>query len=145
MPHRRSQRDTAQRRLILEELRSVSSHPTAVELYEMVRRRMPKISLGTVYRNLDLLSARGMIQKLALGGKETRFDGRVDSHCHARCVRCGRVDDLPEVPGDLVADRPKGAGGYEILGYHLEFVGICPACRANRAGDDCDETENTAG
>ncbi|OHB69468.1 MAG: hypothetical protein A2V70_04270 [Planctomycetes bacterium RBG_13_63_9] len=137
MPHRKSLRNTPQRRLVLEELRKVTSHPTAVELFELVRRRMPRISLGTVYRNLELLAERGTIQKLALGGKEARFDGNPDCHYHVRCVRCGMVGDLEGLPGDLVANRPKEVGGYTILGHHLEFVGICLDCRGRGSTEDC--------
>ena len=67
-------RNTRQRRIILEELRGVKSHPTAVEIFERVRRRLPKISLGTVYRNLDLLTRLGMIQKLEWSAGEARFE-----------------------------------------------------------------------
>jgi Fur family ferric uptake transcriptional regulator len=100
-----------------------------VELYELVRRRLPKISLGTVYRNLDLLAEMGKIQKLDLSGGEARFDGNVDAHYHVRCIRCGRVDDLHGVPPRLVIDRPSEAAGYRILGHRLEFVGVCPHCQ----------------
>jgi len=130
MPHRKRPRNTLQRKVILEELRSVTSHPTAVELYEMVRRRIPRISLGTVYRNLDLLTETGTIRKLDLGGSEARFDADITSHYHVRCVRCGRVDDAREVPAGLVQSAPPRLGGYEILGHRLEFVGICPQCGA---------------
>jgi Fur family ferric uptake transcriptional regulator len=95
----------------------------------MVRRRLPKISLGTVYRNLDLLAEAGKIQRLDLGGSEARFDADTDAHYHVRCVRCGRVDDVPGLPADLVADGMATAAGYEILGHRLEFVGICPQCK----------------
>lgn len=125
----RPQRNTRQRRVILEELRRVRSHPTAAELYERVRRQLPNISLGTIYRNLELLSAGGAIQKFSLGGGEARFDGMSDQHNHVRCVRCGRIDDLSAVKGDPVADCPNEANGYHIIGRRLEFIGICPACR----------------
>jgi Fur family ferric uptake transcriptional regulator len=95
----------------------------------MVRRRLPKISLGTVYRNLDLLAEAGKIQKLDLGGSEARFDAVTEAHYHVRCVRCGRVDDVPGLPADLVGHGMAKAAGYEILGHRLEFVGICPQCK----------------
>jgi len=129
MSHRKQRRNTPQRRIVLEELKGVTSHPTAVELYEIVRRRLPKISLGTVYRNLELLSRMGTIQKLEIGGSQARFDGNPDRHCHVRCVRCGRVDDVHGLSEDLIAEAPKEAGGYKILGRRLEFIGICPDCR----------------
>ena len=74
------QRNTRQRAVIVEELCKTTAHPTAVELYEVVRRRLPKISLGTVYRNLDLLARLGIIDKLDLSGAEARFDGDVRPH-----------------------------------------------------------------
>ena len=129
MPSKVQRRNTPQRRVVLEELRKVTSHPTAVELYQFVRCRLPKISLGTVYRNLQLLAESGIIQKLELGGPEARFDGNPDCHYHVRCVRCGRVDDLDRLPAELVGNEPKEIAGYQILGHRLEFVGICPECR----------------
>ena len=125
----RLQRNTRQREVILEELRKLSSHPTAVGLYEIVRRRLPRISLGTIYRNLELLAETGTIQKLDLGGSEARFDGNVQRHNHVRCTCCGRVEDAPEAPLDLARIKNNDCNGYEFLGYRLEFVGVCPCCR----------------
>ena len=125
----RFQRNTRQREVILEELRNLSSHPTAAGLYEIVRRRLPRISLGTVYRNLELLAEMGAIQKLDLAGSQARFDGNVDRHHHVRCTGCGRVDDVPGAPLDLARVKHNDCSGYEFLGYRLEFVGICPDCR----------------
>ena len=125
----KSQRNTRQRRVILEELRKLSSHPTAADLYEIVRRHLPRISLGTVYRNLELLARMDLIQKLEISGTEARFDGNPDRHYHVRCVRCERVDDLHEVPDDPMKGGFEELDGYEILGYRLEFFGICPECR----------------
>lgn len=122
-------RNTRQRRMILKELQSLTSHPTATELYEIVRQRLPKISLGTVYRNLELLSQNGQIRKLELGGAEARFDGDLSRHYHVRCAHCGKVDDIRDLPGDLVREQVREMNGYRILGHRLEFVGVCPDCR----------------
>ena len=145
MPHRKLQRWTSQKRIILEELQKAAAHPTAVELYETVRRRIPKISLGTVYRNLDLLAEQGTIHKLALGGKEARFDGNLERHYHVRCVRCNRMDDLHDLAADLVETEPNEVGGYEILGHRLEFFGICPDCGRNDVKDDSERKEDNKG
>ena len=88
------QRITRQRVVILDELRKVRCHPTATGLYEIVRRQLPKVSLGTVYRNLELLARMGTIRKLEFSGTEARFDGDIGRHDHIRCVRCDRVDDV---------------------------------------------------
>ena len=129
MAQRKVQRNTRQREVILEELRKLRSHPTAVGLYELVRRRLPRISLGTVYRNLELLAAMGEIQKLGPGAAQARFDGNTDRHDHLRCIDCGRVDDLPGAPLDLAQVKHNDLSGYKLLGYRLEFVGVCPGCR----------------
>ena len=123
------QRTTKQRRVILEELQKLTLHPTAAELYEIVRKRLPKISLGTVYRNLELLAQNNIIQKLDISGTEARFDGNPERHCHIRCVVCGRVGDLHDLPPDPLRRKIKEANGWEILGYRIEFVGTCPKCR----------------
>jgi Fe2+ or Zn2+ uptake regulation protein len=129
MSHDKFRRNSQQRLVILEELRKLTSHPTAAALYEIVRRRLPKLSLGTVYRNLDMLSRLGMVQRLELSGGETRFDGRVERHEHIRCVQCGRVDDAKGLPLDVSLDGHHDVGGYEIIDYRVEILGICPQCR----------------
>lgn len=122
-------RMTHQRRVILDELKKVTSHPTADKVYEMVRQRLPRISLGTVYRNLEILSKCGMIQKLELGGNQQRFDGNTKNHYHVRCIRCGRVDDVPVEPVAMFEDALRRVSDYEIIGHRLEFVGLCPQCK----------------
>ena len=131
------QRNTRQRQVILEELRKVTSHPTAADLYEIVRQRLPKISLGTVYRNLELLAQVGLIQKLQISGYEARFDGNPESHGHMRCVCCHRVGDLQEAPYDAGRSYPREMDGSVILGCRVEFFGVCPECRTQprRKGD----------
>ena len=136
MTDKKVRRNTRQRRVMLEELRKLSSHPTAAELYDITRRRLPRISLGTVYRNLELLAQVGLVRKLETSGSEARFDGNVDRHYHVRCVRCGRVDDAHGLPANPVKQEIKSLGGYEILGYCLQFVGICPACKGTVAEKD---------
>ncbi|MCD6280467.1 MAG: transcriptional repressor [Deltaproteobacteria bacterium] len=119
---------TRQRKVILEELSKMKSHPTAFEVYESVRTRIPDISLGTVYRNLGLLSSRGVIKKLEVSGHKTRFDANIEKHYHVRCVFCGRIDDVPLkgiiIDNDVISKET----GYRILGDRVEFFGICPSC-----------------
>ena len=130
------QRNTRQRAVIVEELCKTTAHPTAVELYEVVRRRLPKISLGTVYRNLDLLARMGIIDKLDFSGAEARFDGERRPHDHVRCIGCGRIDDLPGPPLDVSPRNHHDCGGYEILGHRLQFVGLCCRCRGKGEGEN---------
>jgi len=125
---------TRQRVVILEELRRVNSHPTANEVYEMARRRLPRISLGTVYRNLEILSESGMIGKLELGGTQKRFDGNVEKHYHVRCVRCGCIGDVPMEPFTGIENAFRRVCDYKIVGSRLEFIGICPGCKEEAEG-----------
>jgi Fur family transcriptional regulator, peroxide stress response regulator len=121
-------RMTRQRRVILEELRKVNTHPSADEVYEIVRKRLPRISLGTVYRNLEILSEYGDIQKLEPGCSLKRFDGNSTEHCHIRCVCCGRIADAPMTP-DLEIDLKRvNSSDFDIIGHRLEFLGVCPIC-----------------
>jgi Fur family ferric uptake transcriptional regulator len=121
-------RMTRQRRVILEELRRNNDHPSADELYERVRTHLPRISLGTVYRNLEILTELGEIQTLELSGSMKRFDGVPKKHYHIRCVQCGRVDDAPIAPLNQIEDELYGATVYTIIGHRLEFTGLCPKC-----------------
>lgn len=124
-----SLRVTKQRQVLLGELCKVRTHPTADELYQMVRQHLPRISLGTVYRNLELMAENGMIQKLEVGGSQKRFDGNAAPHYHVRCLNCSRVDDL-SLP--LVLDIEQQAREhteFTIMRHSLEFSGLCPACR----------------
>lgn len=124
-------RMTRQRQVILEELRNVNTHPGADEIYEMVRKRLPRISLGTVYRNLEILSESGHIQKLDFGCSLKRFDGVAQDHYHIRCLDCGRVVDAPPGSEVFISYKLKENTGFKITGHKLEFVGICPACLSN--------------
>ena len=120
---------TPQRRVILEELRKVDTHPTADELYEMVRRRLPKVSLGTIYRNLDLLSSDGVIQKLQAGNSQMRFDGNAEPHMHISCIKCGCVADVHSGP-DTSALTQEVQTDFILLGCTVLLYGICPQCAA---------------
>ena len=121
-------RMTQQRRVILKELQSKNNHPSADELYERVRVHLPRISLGTVYRNLEVLCELGEIQKLSLSGSIKRYDGHPSKHYHIRCVRCNRVDDAPIAPMNRIEDELYETTVFEIIGHNLEFVGFCPEC-----------------
>jgi Fur family transcriptional regulator, ferric uptake regulator len=121
-------RMTKQRRIIVEELKKVTSHPTADHLHQMVRKRLPKISLSTVYRNLETLSAEGVILKMDVAGTQKRFDGTVESHYHIRCSRCGRVDDVHMEPIDEIEEIARRRSNYQSVSHVIEFTGICPDC-----------------
>lgn len=124
-----SLRMTSQRQIILQELQKRRQHMTADELYRIVRKKMPRISLATVYRNLEILSGAGMLAKLEVSGRQKCFDGDVLGHDHVSCVQCHRIENVfldgekEDYPSHGVVD------GYTIIGHRLEFVGLCPVCQ----------------
>ncbi len=122
-------RMTKQRKALLEVVQRGNTHPTADDVYRLVKKRLPRISLGTVYRNLDLLVAQGLMQKLEMGGAQRRFDAKHERHYHVRCVRCGRVDDLSMKPLAEVERAARRLTNFEITGHQLEFSGVCRECR----------------
>jgi Fur family ferric uptake transcriptional regulator len=121
-------RMTKQRSIILEELRKARTHPTADEIYARVKQHLPRISLGTVYRNLDTLSKAGVISRIEFAGGPRRFDGSVEEHWHVRCIGCGRIEDMKAIPVADFKRRLRNDTGYRITGHHIEFRGVCPKC-----------------
>lgn len=126
---------TQQRRLILEKLQRVPCHPTADELHQRVRERLPRTSLATVYRNLDRLVTEGLAVRLEAGGGQRRYDGEVAPHCHVRCRNCQRLADLPLQPAAAL-ERARQATDFKVEEARVEFVGLCPDCaRAEAVGE----------
>ena len=132
-------RMTRQRSVILEELKKMSSHPTADELYKIVRSVLPHISLGTVYRNLDILSDMGLILILEIEGNQKRFDGNIEKHYHMHCLNCNSISDinLKTVKIEYSTDTTEG---YKIIDHRLYFIGLCKECSKH---NNLLEAENT--
>jgi Fur family ferric uptake transcriptional regulator len=119
---------TRQRQAILDALKGLPFHPTAEEVYTLVKKRLPRISLGTVYRNLDGLVADGVVKKIDIAGAQRKFDINQKPHYHVRCIRCGAVDDVSINKVPCVEDMVLDGKGYEIRGFLLEFTGLCSEC-----------------
>jgi len=122
-------RETEQRRHILQELRACSDHPSADQLFGRLRKRLPRISLATVYRNLELLVAQGKIQRLDPGPKRGRYDGVATPHPHFRCIACGKIEDVENAPGAPTLGTGRGwLGSRRLLGSRIEYFGLCLKC-----------------
>lgn len=117
-----------QRERILQVLRKTRSHPTAEWVFERVKEHMPKISLGTVYRNLNILKQQGKIRELDFGESFRRYDAFVDEHYHFVCLQCGQVRDLDVPPQEDLNERVKHAIPGTIQAHRLDFFGTCQEC-----------------
>jgi len=109
-------------------LMSRYDHPTADELYMTIRSEFPNISLGTVYRNLNLLVELGEIRKLNYGDGADHFDGEVAPHYHLVCNGCGAVLDLPMEPLAGVNEAAANCLGCRVDSHDIHFSGLCPDC-----------------
>ncbi|MBU0962249.1 MAG: transcriptional repressor [Proteobacteria bacterium] len=122
-------RMTNQREMILRELNKSKGHLTADELYERVRKSMPRISLATVYRNLEILSEAGIVRKLEISGRQKRFDSEIEEHDHIYCVQCHHIENLLIDKSRMKVPTPDSVKGYTITGCRLEVTGLCPECQ----------------
>jgi Fe2+ or Zn2+ uptake regulation protein len=122
-------RHTPQREAILDILRHSDSHPTADMIYEEVKKVIPHISKGTVYRNLNILRDMGEISELNLSGTVSRFEGKQDNHYHFRCEKCGRVFDLDEPVNSELDKHVAETTGFKVSHHQLEFRGLCKDCQ----------------
>jgi len=104
-------------------------HPTADEVYALARAQETNISLGTVYRNLNLLVQTGVIRKIGLSGMPDRFDGRTDAHSHLLCEKCGRIYDVDLPSFGALEEELRSLPGITVNGVLLTLTGICQACQ----------------
>lgn len=120
-----------QRQVIHSFLMTRKDHPTADVVYQHVRQEHPRISLGTVYRNLTLLTDLGEIRRLRVGDGYDRFDADISPHGHFVCSLCGGVTDLPSdfLEGTLAAAKRGFSGRIDRL--DACFHGVCPNCLGN--------------
>lgn len=122
-------RKTKQRSIILEELRKTKAHPSADLLFKMVRRKIPSISFGTVYRNLNLLRDQGQILELFCGKYSCRYDGNLKNHYHFFCVKCKNVFDIYEPLLDNLDYRIGKKLGFQVQYHRIDFYGYCRDCK----------------
>ncbi len=120
---------TRQRAAVYDYLGNVEHHPTAEEVYLAVKPKVPKISLATVYKNLEALAKCGAVSKLTYGDAAARYDIRTDHHYHTRCLECGKVGDLNAHSNSEILKQIKPQAGFVVEDYRLELLGYCRTCR----------------
>ena len=128
--NRRGRRMTPQRAAIVSTLRRSRNHPTAEEIHESAQQHLPRISLGTVYRNLQVLVEEGYALLLPSFRGHHRYDGDTSDHHHVICRSCGRVADVFLEPDREMLRHAEAQSGYRLLAQRMEFEGRCMSCDA---------------
>jgi len=123
---------THQRAEIYREFAGTNEHPDVETIYARVRKRIPAISLDTVYRTLRLLEKKGLISRVGSLGERTRFDANIDRHHHFVCTQCGFMGDFyNEEWNDFRAPSDVMSLG-TVNSIHVELRGLCKACQRKR-------------
>ncbi|HEV2763167.1 MAG TPA: Fur family transcriptional regulator [Pyrinomonadaceae bacterium] len=120
---------TQQRAAVFRFIQQAPHHPTAEEVYLAVKQELPRLSLATVYKNLEALVTAGAISKLTYGDAAARYDMRTDHHYHTRCLGCGKIWDIDPGQGSELLKQIKPQAGFAVQDYRLELVGHCRECR----------------
>ncbi|MFN3134633.1 MAG: transcriptional repressor [Candidatus Kryptonium sp.] len=124
-----SRRGSKQREAILRILQNTDIHPTADWIYDQVRKVIPNISLGTVYRNLNLLKDEGLIREVTIhGSSSARYDANLEPHCHFICLKCNSVYDLPIRENDLNLETFLAGRNFKVKFTKLDIFGLCDKC-----------------
>jgi Fur family peroxide stress response transcriptional regulator len=122
-----TRRHTQQLKVVWDAIKDETTHPTADQIYEKVRRAMPTISLGTVYRNLQKLVGEKKLKVLTLG-RTQRFDPMVDRHDHFICERCNRVYDIVVKSSEKVLSSALPRRGFKVTAHQVTLYGVCKNC-----------------
>jgi Fe2+ or Zn2+ uptake regulation protein len=122
-----TRRITSQNRIILDYLKGVKSHPSAEKIYKEVKKKLPRISMGTVYRNLKTLKEMGEIQEIP--SKVAHYDADKSLHAHFFCQICGEISDIFE---KLNISKPKKSKVGKIKNYQIYFYGLCKKCQKSK-------------
>ena len=131
---------TAQRARLLEVLRASEQHPTAAQLHRALHGEFPRLSLGTVYRNLDVLVDQGEIDVVPAPSGVLRYDGNRAPHHHFSCEACGGILDIELPAPRRLAARLARERALRVRKIRIEFIGLCSAC-----SDRADDVKTTKG
>jgi len=134
----KAKRYSKQRELVLKTVMDNLIHPTAQEIYNMTREKDPTISMGTVYRNLNLLAEQGKILRIKVPGGADRYDGTIAPHNHAVCTRCGMVMDYDYSFDDLNKALLEKSG-FKCEELNITVRGTCKNCLTKALNNDMEE------
>ena len=122
-------RNTIQKQVILNAVRELKNHPTSEEVYNHIKPNFPSISLGTVYRNLNLLSETKEIQKLSIIDDAVRFDHITNEHYHFQCSKCKKLLDIPMEYQKKLDELVSKEYDVDVFKHDIVFTGTCKNCK----------------
>lgn len=122
-------RITPQRIAIVDYILNTEEHPSAEQIHNVVKKKYPMVSLSTVYKTLDLLKEKKLVNEIDFGG-ESRFDAHVDEHINLVCMNCGKIEDVDEATLKDIQTRAAKKSKYLILKSNFELHGYCSNCKS---------------
>ena len=122
-------RITPQRVAILDYLLKTDDHPSAAYIHKIIKKKYPMVSLSTVYKTLDLLREKKLVNEIEVSG-ESRFDAHTDAHINLVCMKCGKIDDVDEDTLMEIQSRAAKKSKYLILKGNFELIGYCNSCKS---------------
>ncbi len=126
--NKRRYKRSRQREHIYKLLQNTDKHPTASWIYDQLKPEFSNLSMGTVYRNINILLDQNLIQKIEAGSSFDRYDANTEHHYHFLCNECGAIDDIPVELFETLNEEVSQSTGYRVEGHRLDFYGICPEC-----------------
>lgn len=118
---------TKQRQHILEIIQEHPEHYTAEDIYIKVVEQIPNIGVGTVYRNLNILADQGIIKRIFIPNEPVRYDRNNEQHDHIVCVKCGKIEDIPQV--NIDPSKIPQMSGHKVLYHALVVYTVCEDCK----------------
>ena len=129
-------RNTIQRQLVIASVRALANHPTADEVYTAISNEFEGISKGTVYRNLNTLTEKGLLSKICIPNAADRFDHILAKHYHIKCNKCGLFTNVGIEYFHDLDENVALATGFKVLPHNIVFSGICPECMAKEKAEE---------
>lgn len=126
--HRHGLAATYQRQVIYEAVVSLQGHPSHEAVFEEVRKRIPSISMGTVYKNIRTFLDFGILRELGVHHGSLRVEANHRPHHHFVCTNCKTILDLPEEEFGPVQLRLRLLGGFQVEKIVVDVIGLCPKC-----------------
>lgn len=119
---------THQRQIIFETLLEMRGHPSPESLYELVQKKIPSISLATVYKNLRTFEEHGLIREVSPHHRSARLETNPDPHHHLVCIRCKAITDVPASDLEPIRLKKRAPAGFRVERYNVEMIGYCGDC-----------------